>query len=205
MGRLSQSQKVSSGEDREVIYASRRQSGSLRRANEALDTIKTGVTSVESEAINGQDVTQDYIDLQSQLTNLQASERQLQTIMESATTVEDVLSVQDRLTQVHGEVERVQGRIRYYEESAAFSSISVQLIPEASPNVLVTSDWNPGNTVHAAFSVLVTMLRAAADILIVVVVIGLPLGLIFSIPGWFLRRFLQRKIGLTIPKEKPES
>ena len=58
------------------------------RLDEALTQIKTGVGTVQSENVTGQDVTQDYVDLSSQLTNLQAAEKQLQSIMDKAIKTE---------------------------------------------------------------------------------------------------------------------
>ena len=83
------------------------------RLDEALTQIKTGVGTVQSENVTGQDVTQDYVDLSSQLTNLQAAEKQLQSIMDKAHKTEDVLTVYNQLVSVRGQIETIQGRIRY--------------------------------------------------------------------------------------------
>ncbi len=101
------------------------------RLDEALSRIKSGALSVENEAVSGQDVTQQYVDLTSRLNNLEAAETQLQSIMEDARRTEDVLSVYNELVRIRGEIETIQGQIQYFSESAAFSSISVELVPEA--------------------------------------------------------------------------
>ncbi len=90
------------------------------RLDEALATIKGQVkdanTDILTENISGQDVTKDYTDLQSRLTNLQQAEAQLREIMASATKPDDVLTVFNQLTQVREQIEVIQGQIKYYEE-----------------------------------------------------------------------------------------
>ena len=82
---------------------------------------------VESEVTNSRDVTDEYVDLTSRLTNLQATEEALLKLLERAEKVEDALNVQTELTRVRGEIERFQGRIKFLEETSAFSLINVHL------------------------------------------------------------------------------
>ena len=83
--------------------------------------------SVTSETSSSQDVTQEYTDLNSRLTNLQATEAQLLKIMATATKVEDVLAVQAQLTNVRGEIEQTKGRMLYLERTTSTSLITIQL------------------------------------------------------------------------------
>lgn len=173
------------------------------RLYEAMDRIKVGVGQVLNENINGQDVTQDYIDTSSRLANLEASEQQLQTIMDSALTVEDVLAVQEQLTQVRGEIEVARGRIQYYDEASAFSAITVYLAP---PNVPFSQNdsWNPLDTVQGAFNMLVRVLRGAVDLVIAFVIFVLPLLILFGVPALFLwKRFGHRLNNKPIPSSTP--
>src|SRR6185503_2398278 len=64
----------------------------------ALERVKAGAISVEAENITGDDVTQKYVDLSSQLSNLEATEAQFQKIMSTTTNINDVLTVQKQLT-----------------------------------------------------------------------------------------------------------
>jgi Domain of unknown function (DUF4349) len=159
------------------------------RLHEAIERIKTDVISVESESINGQDVTQEYVDLSSQLTNLQATERQLQTVMESARRVEDVLAVQRELTHVQGQIETIQGRLKYFDEASTFSSIQVEVRPPM-PGVVEAQNagWNPGETVENAVSVLLGITQFVIDSAITLIIIGLPFALVIGIPVWLIWR-----------------
>ncbi|MFC1945757.1 DUF4349 domain-containing protein [Chloroflexota bacterium] len=83
---------------------------------------------VISDTSNSQDVTQEYTDLTSRLSNLEATEAQLLTIMERAGTIEDVLKVQIELNRVRGDIEQTKGRILYLERTSETSLIDVVLI-----------------------------------------------------------------------------
>ncbi len=162
------------------------------RLDEALERIKSGALSVESENVTGQDVTQQYVDLTSRLTNLQAAETQLQSIMEDARRTEDVLSVYNELVRVRGEIEVIQGQIQFYSESAAFSSISVELVPEALETPIQIAGWSPEGTARSAFVALLNVLRFLVDVAITLVVLVLPLALIVGVPSWLVYRRVRR-------------
>lgn len=162
------------------------------RLDEALERIKSGAGSVKSENVTGQDVTQEYTDLTSQLVNLEAAEKQLRSIMEQAEKTEDVLSVYNELVRVRGEIETTRGRIQYYDQAAAFSSISVDVIPKAIESPIQIAGWSPGRTAEEAIAALISILRSLADVLIVLVIVGVPLALVVGIPAWFIYRVLRR-------------
>lgn len=163
------------------------------KLDEALGQIKSGAGKVEYESVSGQDVTQQYVDLKSRLTNLEAAEVQLRAIMEDARKTEDVLSVYNQLVSTRGEIEQIRGQIQYYDEASAYSSISVDLIPTAIDTPVQIVGWSPGHTVENALATLVNVLQAGADLVITVAVLVVPLGLIALIPLWFVRRAWKRR------------
>ena len=82
---------------------------------------------VDAETTTSRDVTDEYVDLTARLKNLQATEEVLLKLLDRAEKVEDALSVQRELTVVQEGVERLQGRIKFLEQTAAFSLINVGL------------------------------------------------------------------------------
>jgi PKD repeat protein len=82
---------------------------------------------VTNQTTDSQDVTEEYIDLNSQLTNLQATEQQLLTIMQKAGTIPDVLSVQNQLTSVQSQIEQTKGRMQYLQGTSSTSLLNVTL------------------------------------------------------------------------------
>ncbi len=160
----------------------------------AIDQIKAQSTSVDAETLTGKDVTQEYTDLNSQVINLQAAEKQLQTILDSANNTDDVLKIYNELVRVRGEIETTQGRINYFKEASSFSSISVSLRPPTVPQAAVQVDtgWSPSTTVKGAFNALVNILQSIANLLIIVIVLVLPLILVIGIPLWLIYKLLRR-------------
>lgn len=159
------------------------------RLDEALTMIREGAMEIENETITGRDVTEEYVDLSSRLSNLEAAEAQLVEILESAYTVEDVLAVQRELTTVRGEIEQIQGRLRYFDEAAAFSSIAVTVrehVPQLG-NVQVAG-WSPGGTAQNALGVLVVVGQFVVDAAIVLAIVGVPIGAVLVLAAWIVRR-----------------
>ena len=111
---------------------------SIRVPAQALDEAVFGIrevgTEVVSELSSSLDVTEDYVDTKSRLTSLRATEQALLSLFERAVEVEDALEVQNQLATVQADIESMLGRIRYMEETAAFSLINVKV--ELPPTVL---------------------------------------------------------------------
>ena len=95
--------------------------------DKAMSTLRGMADEVTAENTSAQDVTEEYTDLTSTLTNLQATEAQLLEIMKKAVTVEDILAVQSQLTNTQGQIETTKGRMKYLEQTSATSLISVSL------------------------------------------------------------------------------
>lgn len=104
---------------------------SIRVPSDDLDAaileLRAMAKEVEREVTTSRDVTDEYVDLNSRLTNQQATEGALLKLLERAETVEAALDVQRELSRVQEEIERIQGRIKFLEETSAFSLISIVL------------------------------------------------------------------------------
>jgi len=166
------------------------------KLNDALDLIKLNTVEVKNETRSGQDVTDQYVDLQSRLTAKQAAEDQLLKIMQNATKTQDVLDVYAQLQQVQSDIEVLKGQIKYMEQSAALSAISVSIIAEATVKPIQVGGWKPVGVARDAIQSLVDFEQGFANFLIVAVLfilpmlitIGIPLVLAFFILRWILRK-----------------
>jgi uncharacterized protein DUF4349 len=152
------------------------------KLDEALSKIKEGAIDVPSENRSGQDVTSQYVDLQAQLTAKQAAEKKLLEIMDKATRAEDVLAVYIQVQTVQTEIEQLKGQIKYLEESAALSAISVQLIAEESTQPIVVGPWKPEGAAKKAIQDLIYFFQNFVDLLIRFVLLTLPALILIAIP-----------------------
>jgi hypothetical protein len=164
------------------------------RLDEALDQIEEGAIEVQNRSVQGEDVTQQYTDLQSRLRNLEVAEEQLRQIMEDAIETEDVLQVFENLRQVREQIEVLQGQINYFEDSARLSSISIELIPDVLAQPLQIGGWRPEGTAKEALETLIRTLQTIVDAGIWVLICVVPIGLLLGLPGYFaLRSYLRRR------------
>ena len=165
--------------------------------DQALEAIRAQGLRVSAESITGQDVTEEYVDLQARVKNLQAAEEQLQKIMDQATRTEDVLRVYRELTNVRGEIERLQARIRYLQQSAAMSAIDVKLVPDEAAQPLRIGGWEPKGVIKHSFEMLVRTLEGVVTVVLwvliyllpVVALLGLLLWPVYRLGRWALRRW----------------
>ena len=95
--------------------------------DQAVSRLREMAVDVESEVTTSKDVTDEYVDTTARLGNLQATEGALLKLLERAESVEDALKVQESLTRTQGEIEQLKGRIKYLEETAAYSLVNVTL------------------------------------------------------------------------------
>ena len=88
---------------------------------------------VESRRENGQDVSQEFVDLRARARQLQAVETQLLELLDRANTVGAALAVQQQLSQVQLDLEQARGRLQYLDDQVAFSTISLDLQERVLP------------------------------------------------------------------------
>lgn len=156
--------------------------------NEVKDLAKV----VVREQVSGQDVTEEYVDLQAQLKNSRAEEAQYLEIMKKATEIEDILKVTSALSIVRGKIERLQGQLQYLKSMTDMSTLTIELSEETKV-VSSIGKWQPIETIKQAFKTLISVCQKTIDrlIWILVFVIGffLPLGLII----WLIVKIIRRR------------
>ena len=86
-----------------------------------------GLGKVERRSVSGQDVTAEFVDLQARLRNYTAQEAVLLRLMDRAESIQDTIRVQNELTGIQLEIERLRGRLRYLEDQTDLSTITVFL------------------------------------------------------------------------------
>jgi len=177
------------------------------KLEEALDKIKKDTVEVQSETVSGQDVTAEYVDLKSRLKNLEAAEEQLEEILQNATETEDVVNIFNQLVYYREQIELVKGQIKYYDEAASLSAISVRIVAEETVQPLVIGKWEPKGVALEAVQDLIDFLKGFVEFLIRFVIYTLPVWIIIGIPLYLVflgARALFRKMrGNKVKKEQP--
>ena len=179
------------------------------KLDEAMATIKAETDlPVISENISSQDVTADYTDLNSKLTNLEAAEKQLQEIMASANRTEDVLAVYSQLVSVREQIEVTKGQMLYYERSAALSAITAQLYANAATQPLTIGGWQPKGVAKEALQSLINALQSIGNFVIRAGILYIPVLAIIFVPIilviWGIRKLVRKnRTAKNVPPPAP--
>lgn len=160
--------------------------------DQALGEIKSGAGQVLSENVSGQDVTQEYTDLESRLKNLERAEEQLAEILEASFETEDVLNVYNRLVEIREQIEVIKGQMKYYEQSAALSSISVSIQANEAVQPLKIGNWQPVGVAKKAIQALINTLKVIANALIWIGLYILPVVLVLFFPVRWIWKGLKK-------------
>lgn len=158
-----------------------------------LADIKSNATKVSNENISGQDVTEEYVDISSRLTNLQATAERVRGFLDETENVEEALAVNQELSRLNEQIEVLTGRLEFLSQSAAYSTISVDLTPDAANQPIQVAGWQPQGIARDAIEALVETLQGLANIIIWLGIYILPLFIIIVLPIFFLARKLWRR------------
>lgn len=159
------------------------------RFDAVLQEVRRVGTGVVEERISGQDVTEEYIDLEARISTQRALEAQFLEIMKQSRQVSDALQVQRELANVRTEIERLEGRRRFLENQTSLSTIKVTLQP---PRASVTaSGFFHG--VRRAFTNGFNVALAVALFLIQFVIVLIPIVVMLVLPVALIVRFLLRR------------
>ncbi|NJD76568.1 MAG: DUF4349 domain-containing protein [Candidatus Methanoperedens sp.] len=154
----------------------------------AVEQIESAGT-VKSRQISGQDVTEEFIDLEARLGNLKKQETRLQEILKMAATVKDVLEIEHELERVRGEIERLTGRLNYLNQSVEMSTISVNAM---EPAPLTGEEWGITDALGESLRGFVASIKgiiifigyAIPIAVFLIVAIFVARGLIFRLREW---------------------
>ncbi|RRR75977.1 MAG: DUF4349 domain-containing protein [Candidatus Viridilinea halotolerans] len=161
--------------------------------DEALSGIEGLAQRVISRNVSGEDVTEEFFDISARLRNLEQTRDRLAELLARADTVEDALQVTQALSDIQGEIERFQGRIKYLQENAALSTITAELRPVPAIAPIIDEDsWQPLIVARNALSSLIGFFQSLVNVGIVLLV-WLPIWLPLLLLGrWLWRHYGQR-------------
>ncbi|HOG46120.1 MAG TPA: DUF4349 domain-containing protein [Anaerolineae bacterium] len=161
-----------------------------------LAEVKKLAVQVNSEQSGGQDVTEEYIDIEAQLKNLEATETELRelltTVREKTGKAEDIMAIYRELTNVRGDIERIKGRMQYIDRSVQLATVSLDL-SERAPEPIGQPGWQPLQTVRRALNGLVETSKFLVDALIYIVLLVVPLLAVPAFVIWLLLHLLRRR------------
>lgn len=134
---------------------------------EALRRLRALDADVTSSTVNGQDVSDQFVDLKARLAAKQAEEQRYDALLGRAATIDEILKIDSALSSVRTQIEQLQGQVNSITSRTQFSTITVAIAPAVAPVVTPPAPaWDPAKTAALAFATLATILRGFADLAI---------------------------------------
>ncbi len=159
-----------------------------------LEDAENTATEVLGRNVSGQDVTEEYVDLESRLKSKRAVEERLLGFMKEAQKTEDLLKISKDLSKVQEEIEVLVGKMKYLENQTAYSTVEIYMreskvvVPGVGDNNLDT--WEK---TKKQLAVSLNFLLSAASGLVVLVIGNLPIILLFVLLGAGIYYFIKRR------------
>jgi hypothetical protein len=148
-----------------------------------MEAIKDSVETVVSESQNADDVTEQFIDLEARLTNLEALEVELRALLadvrqQPEADPEKLLRVYNEIAVVRGQIEQIQGQLNHLENVVDLATLSIGLTPTPAVVPIADDTWEPVEVARDALRSLVTGMQGVADWAIHFALYTLPMLLI---------------------------
>jgi major membrane immunogen (membrane-anchored lipoprotein) len=151
---------------------------------------------IHNQNISGQDVTEEYKDLESRLKAKRAVEERLLQFMKEAKTTKDLLDISDNLANVQEEIEQIVGKMKYLENQSSLSTVTIHffenkvVIPDLEKDQLNT--WEK---IKKQFMDSINFLLIAGSGLLVFFIGNSPILILFacvSIVGYLILKRIMK-------------
>lgn len=144
---------------------------------------------VRSESSKADDVTEEYTDIENQLTTLRTQYNTYLDLLKQSKTVDDSLKIRARIDDLQNQINRLEGRRNYLSQNAAFSTINITVSQPAGDTIKIgETEWNPLVTIRNAWNAFLVVARGIIDLLIYVVILGWPFAVLAVLIVWLVRR-----------------
>ncbi len=142
-----------------------------------------------SSTLSSQDVTEEYVDLEGRLNYWREQEAFYTRLMEEATTIDDLVTIQTRMQDVLLNIEQIEGRLRYLDGRTQFATLTVGLteVPDGPIAPVVPDDEGP---IAQAFAQAGEVLLATVAFLIVGAAVLIPISVLALFVYMLARLFL---------------
>ncbi|HAU1321172.1 TPA: DUF4349 domain-containing protein [Legionella pneumophila] len=166
------------------------------RLNNVLQNLKSLAVKVIEESITSEDITRQYVDLESELKNYRVAKDQLNKIMQGAKNTSDVLAVYQQLSETQRKIDVIEGQIKYYKESIAYSLVTIYLQIDPAIKNAQNSTWQISEVVMKSYQALIDNLRQFTYGFIEFVILFVPMillwGIIALLVFWIARAVYSR-------------
>jgi hypothetical protein len=171
----------------------------VQQFERTLSRLRGLAVQVLDETASGEDVTDQFVDLQSQLTNLEATRDRIKSFLEQSQNVDEALRINQELSNVEAQIEQIKGQMNYLQDRSSYSTITINfepVLPEILPTPTPSPEpdiWQPGETLENATGTLTRAYQGIIDLLIWVLVVLVPIIAPPVLLLWLLIKLFARK------------
>ncbi len=157
------------------------------KREETIAGIKAMGMKTVSENVYGNDVTDQYVDIQGRIDGLNKTKAKMQSLMDQAVKVDDLMNIQMQLNNIQEQIDMYLGRQKYLEQTAKLTRISVNLsTDELALPYTPDSAWRPAVVFKTAVRSMLGALRSVANSIIWLVVY-IPVIAALLLAYWIVR------------------
>lgn len=170
----------------------------VRIPSEKFDSFLTGIEELgklKNRNVYSQDVTEEYVDVESNLKAMRTKEERLLSILSKSGQLSDVLAVENELANTRAQLESLEGRLRYLNNRTAFSTVSLNIQQAAAPTKQISASGLAGVLLRTKEAFFQAINNILADFGKVTVFFGsaLPYLVIAALVIWLVWWFARKK------------
>jgi hypothetical protein len=171
---------------------------------ESLEEIRKTADRVIVESVTGQDVTEEFVDIEARLKTKKALEARFLEIMQQAKSVTEALEVERQLANVRTEIERIEGRKRFLESQTSLSTINVEIrtpvaITSSSTGFFYELKQAVSDGFEAALTFILVLIRILIALIPFLVLVVLPVLLVLR---YFWRKYKKKRAARKFVEEE---
>lgn len=161
-----------------------------------LDSVEV-LGKVQNRNIYTQDVTEEFVDLESRLKAMQTKEERLLAILQKAGQLADVLAVENELANTRAQLESLQGRLRFLNNRVDYSSINMSIDQVVVPTQTISAGGLEGVLIKAKEAFIKAINNILLDMgkLVVWISSALPYLLVLTALVYIFWRWARKKMG----------
>lgn len=163
------------------------------------------VGTVKNKSISGEDITQNYFDSETRLKTLRTEQERILELMEKAQKIEDVIVIEQRLTEVQNEIEQLTGQLKQWDSLISLSTVTVTI--NEVRDIIPTKSYGLGGQMSSIFRASLNTLIEVCRYLVLALTAAVPFLALAAVIGaivLYLRKILRKRKTQKLTSEKKD-
>lgn len=160
---------------------------------ELIEAIKNVATKVTNENINSNDVTEEFVDTEAKLNVMKQTENRFISLLSETANVEEVMSVERELMRLRGEIDSLEGRMKYLSKTTDNSVLNIYMTEKVP---ITGSGWRFFDSLDNSVRAMVSFSKHIANFLIGIIVFSpilIGVGVIAFLTYKYGKRYIPRR------------